>query len=100
VHAVEYGWLEAIRTVELYAYRFAAADFSPFGLYGHAFVCTHEVGPLGAAEPVGDLLDLYDAAGIQLRVLPNLWTFWDTVTASSLGFGGIRLRNARPRSEG
>jgi hypothetical protein len=100
VHAVEYGWLEAIRTVELYAYRFAAADFSPFGLYGDAFVCTREVRPLGPAEPVGDLLNLYDTAGIQLRVLPNLWTFWDAVTASSLGFGGIRLRNARPRSEG
>ncbi len=31
VHAVEYSWLEALRTVELYAYRFAAADFRPFG---------------------------------------------------------------------
>jgi hypothetical protein len=98
VHAVEYGWLEAIRTVELYAYRFDAADFHPFGLYAHAFVCEHEVRPLGQAEPVGDLLELHEAADIQLRVLPNLWTFWDAVTAGSLGFSGIRLRNAKPRS--
>ena len=99
VHAVEYGWLEAIRTAELYAYRFAAEDFRPFGLYTHAHVCEHEVRPLGPAEPVGDLLELHEAAGIQLRVLPNLWTFWDAVTASSLGFSGIRLRNARPRPD-
>ncbi|HTJ69568.1 MAG TPA: hypothetical protein VL551_18670 [Actinospica sp.] len=98
VHAVEYGWLEALRTVSLYAYRFAAADFRPFGRHASAHVCEHEVRPLGPAEPVGDLLELYEAAGIQLRVLPNLWTFWDAVTASSLGFSGIRLRNARPRS--
>ena len=98
VHAVEYGWLEAIRTVQLYAYRFDAADFRPFGLYTSAWVCEHEVRPLGPAEPVGDLLELHEAAGIQLRVLPNLWTFWDAVTASTLGFSGIRLRNARSRS--
>jgi len=98
VHAIEYGWLEAMRTVELYAYRFAAADFRPFGLYAHAVVCEHEVRPLGPAEPVGDLLTLHEEAGIQLRVLPNLWTFWDAVTASSLGFSGIRLRHAQPRT--
>jgi hypothetical protein len=98
VHAVEYCWLEAIRTVELYAYRFDAADFHSLGLDAHALVCEHEVRPLGPAEPVGDLLELHEDAGIQLRVLPELWTFWGAVTASSLGFSGIRLRNARPRS--
>jgi hypothetical protein len=46
---------------------------------------------------VGDLLRLHEQAGIQLRVLPNLWPFWDAVVASTLGFSGIRLRNARPR---
>jgi len=45
----------------------------------------------------GDLLSLHEEAGIQLRVLPNLWDFWDAVIVSSLGFSGIRLRNARPR---
>ena len=48
-------------------------------------------------EPVGDLLALHEQAGIQLRVLPSLWGFWDAVSASSLGFSGIRLRNATPR---
>ena len=99
VHAIEYGWLEAMRTVRLYAYRFAAEDFRPFGdaHQPHAHVSERPVRPLGPPEPVGDLLALHAQAGIQLRVLPNLWPFWDAVIASTLGFSGIRLGNATPR---
>ena len=102
VHAVEYGRLETIRTVELYAYRFDAADFHPFGDPDepHAYVSELTVEPLGPAEPVGDLLALHEKADIQLRVLPNLWGFWDAVAAGSLGFSGIRMRNALPRPAG
>jgi hypothetical protein len=53
------------------------------------------VHPLGPPEPVGGLFELHEEAGIELRVLPELWTFWAAVTASTLGFSGIRLRNAR-----
>jgi hypothetical protein len=60
-------------------------------------VATEPLSPLGPPEPVGDLLALHDEAGIELRVLPNLWAFWEAVVASTLGFSGIRLRNARPR---
>ncbi|HEX3814065.1 MAG TPA: hypothetical protein VHX59_14610 [Mycobacteriales bacterium] len=99
VHAVEYGWLEAMRTVELYAYRLPAGPFRPFGEHEtHAQVATEMVRPLGPPERVGDIFALHDEAGIQLRVLHSLWTFWDAVIASSLSFSGIRLRNARPRN--
>ena len=97
VHAVEHGWLEAMRTVELYAYRLPAADFEPFGDY--CLVSTNTVRPLGPAERVGDLFALHAEAGIQLRVLPNLWPFWDRVIASTVGFSGIRLGNACPRGQ-
>lgn len=102
VHAIEYGWLEEMRRVKLFAYRFAATDFRPFGDPDepHAYVSEHPVRPLGPAEPVGDLPALHEAAGIQLRVLPDLWTFWDAVVAGTLGFSGIRLRNAAPRPPG
>ncbi|GIF77702.1 DUF6886 family protein [Asanoa siamensis] len=93
VHAVEYGALEAMRTVELYGYRLPAA---PFRSIGHALVATEPVEPLGPAERVGDLFALHEAAGIQLRVLPDLWPFWDEVVGSTLGYSGIRLRYARP----
>lgn len=96
VHAVEYRWLDALRTAKLFAYRLPSTSFRPFG--EHACVATEPVVPLGPAEPVGDLLRLHEEAGIQLRVLPNLWPFWDAVTASTAGFSGIRLRNARPRA--
>lgn len=98
VHAIEYRWLEALRTVRLYAYRLPAGPFSPIGdPVPNAHVATVPVLPLGPPEPVGDLLRLHAEAGIQLRVLGNLWAFWDAVTASTLGWSGIRLRNAQPR---
>ena len=92
VHAIEYGWLEALRTVRLYAYRLPADRFHAIGV--HARVCAEPVEPLGPPEPVGDLLRCHAEAGIQLRLLPNLWPFWAEVRATSLGWSGIRMRNA------
>ncbi len=98
VHVIEYGWLPALQTVRLYAYRFDATPFRPFGApQPHAMVASTVVTPLGAAEPVGDLLARHEAAGIQLRLVPNLWPVMDEIAASTLQFSGIRLRNARPR---
>ena len=100
VHAIEFGWLEALRTARLFAYRLPSEPFVPLGEpHPHAFVATEPVKPLGPPEPVGDLPLLHETAGIQLRVLPNLWPFWDEVVNSSLAFSGIRLRNARPRPD-
>ena len=97
VHAVEYAWLDRIRTVELFAYRLPADTFTPIGEpEPHAHVSTSAVRPLGPPERVGDLLALHEADRIQLRVLPRLDEFWAAVVASSLGFSGIRLRNTRP----
>jgi hypothetical protein len=98
VHAVEYRWLDAIRTVRLYAYRLPGDRFRPIGEpVPNAMVASDPVEPLGPPDRVGNLLELHEQAGIQLRVLPNLWPFWDAVIASTLGFSGIRLRNALPR---
>jgi hypothetical protein len=93
VHAVEYGWLDAMRSVKLYAYRLPADLFT---VNDAAVVATTEVRPLGPPERVRDLFELHDEAGIQLRVLSRLHGFWDEVIASTLEWSGIRLRNARP----
>ncbi|MFG1792559.1 DUF6886 family protein [Nocardia sp. NPDC049149] len=99
VHAIEFRWLAALQTVDLYAYRLPAAPFRPFDApVSHAMVATVPVEPLGPAQPVGDLLGLHERAGIQLRILPNLMDFWDAVRSSSLGWSGIRMRGAQPRS--
>ena len=98
LQAVEYRWLEAMRTVRLFAYRLPAARFRPIeAAVPYAVVATEPVEPLGPPERVGNLFDLHEQAGIQLRVLPNLWPFWDAVIESTLGFSGIRLKNAMPR---
>jgi hypothetical protein len=98
VHAVEYAWLERMRTVRLYAYRLPAAAFRPIGeLRAYAMVAECPVTPLGPPDRVGDLFALHAAAGIQLRVLPDLWGFADAAASSTLEFSGIRLRNASPR---
>jgi hypothetical protein len=97
LHAVEYRWLEPMRTVRLYAYRLPADAFRAMGTHGHARVAAEPVTPLGPPEPLGDLFALHESAGIQLRVLPNLWPLWDAIIASTLGFSGIRLRNAIQR---
>ena len=98
VHVVEYGWLERMRTAELFAYRLPATSFRPFGEpTPHAHVSTEVVVPLGPAEAVGDLFRLHEEAEIELRVVANLWVFVDAASVSSLGFSGIRLANARPR---
>ncbi|MGW3960430.1 DUF6886 family protein [Amycolatopsis sp. NPDC005003] len=97
VHAIEYEWLPAMQSARLYAYRFAAASFRVFGEHASAMVSTEPVLPLAPPEPVGDLLALHASAGIELRLLPNLWAFVDAVVDSSIGFSGIRLGNAAPR---
>jgi hypothetical protein len=98
VHTVEFGWLDAIIRCELFVYRLPADRFVPVeGDAPHAVVSVEQVRPAGPPEPVGDLLALHQAAGIELRVLDNLWPWWDRVISTSVGFSGIRLANARPR---
>lgn len=96
MHAIEYGWLQRFLSVRLYYYRLPAGAFRPFE--DHAMVAAEPVDPLGPAEPAGDLLALHAAAGIELRLLPNLWPLVDAVQVSSLRFSGIRLRNATDRA--
>jgi hypothetical protein len=54
------------------------------------------VEPLELVE-LGDLLSRHVEAGIELRIMENLWPLWDRVVASTVGFSGMRLRNARAR---
>jgi hypothetical protein len=97
VHMVEYAWLQRIQTAQVFAYRFDAAEFKPFGSAAdpHAFVARHPVCPLGPAELIGDLLALHEAAQIEVRLTHSLWPWWEAVITTSVGFSGIRLRNAR-----
>jgi hypothetical protein len=83
--------------VRLYAYAFDAADFQPYAddPTSHAHVARTTVRPLGPPAEVGDLVAAHDCAGIELRLVSSLWPWWDAVIASTVGFSGIRLRNAQ-----
>jgi hypothetical protein len=94
VHAVEEAWLAAVRATTLYAYRFAAADFEPFGDRPHAHVATHPVVPLGPPVEVGDLVGLHADHDIELRILPALEEHVAAVREAGLEFSAIRMGNA------
>jgi hypothetical protein len=90
VHAIESAWLERLRMARVVAYRLPEETFEPWDRF---FVSRETVQPLELVE-LGDLLARHADARIELRVVPTLLPLWDRVTASTLDFSGIRLRNA------
>lgn len=91
VHAIEWEWLEPMRTTTLYVYELPAETFTEVG-GGATSPVTVE--PL-SVEPVGDLLQRHADAGIELRIVPDVWAFHLAVVDSTLEFSGVRLRNAK-----
>jgi hypothetical protein len=94
IHVIETGWLARMQACRLYAYRLPTGTFRP-----------HEVGgywvseePVQAIERVivDDLLGRHARAGIELRVTPFIWPFWNRVANSTVEFSGSRLGNAAP----
>jgi hypothetical protein len=98
VHVIESGWLDRVRACQLFAYRLPAGAFSPHDEVGGYWVAEQ---PVEAVErlTVDDLLARHAAAGIELRITPSVWPFWERVTASTVEFSGCRLRNATDHPE-
>jgi hypothetical protein len=97
VHAIESGWLGALRDARVFAYRLPSATFERYGRAAGYFVSREPVEPVEVVE-LDDLITRHAEAGIELRIVPELWPLWERVIASTLEFSGIRLRNlARKR---
>ena len=90
VHVIEPEWLDRMRTAVLHVYRLPEATFEPEDRY---WISQAAVEPLGRSE-LSDLIGLHAAAEIELRIAPKLLELWERVTAATLDFSGIRLRNA------
>jgi hypothetical protein len=96
VHAVEGTWLQRIRAARVVAYRLPEETFTRHPDVGGYWLSREPVVPLELVE-LDDLLSLHADAGIELRIVENLWPLWDRVNAATVEFSGIRLRNALPR---
>ena len=91
VHVVEPEWLERMRTQRVVAYRMPEETFVEND--DRFWISADPVEPLELVE-LGDLVERHEAAGIELGTEDDLLALWDEVVASSLGYSGIRLRNA------
>jgi hypothetical protein len=97
VHAVEWAWLGRLRDTVLYRYVFDQGPFRCQDACAGYHVAERVVRPL-RVEPVGDLLAAHADAGIELRLVADLWPLADAVCGSGLEFSLIRMHNAAPRS--
>lgn len=96
VHAAEAGWLERIRATELYRYDLPATDFRPWPDATGQWVAHEPVVPRRCV-PVGDLLARHADAGVELRLVPDLWPLHDLAARGPWDFSIVRMRNAQPR---
>ena len=94
VIAVESGWLDRIRSAQLFRYALPEDGFERHDATAGHWVSRTAVAPL-SVEPVGDLLAALVDAGVELRITPTLTGLWSRVIASTLEFSGTRLRNAQ-----
>lgn len=90
VHVVEPEWLNALRTIRVYAYRLPNATFERWDRF---WISREPVEPLELVE-LGDLVRRHEDADIALETNDDLLALWERVVASTLDFSGIRLRNA------
>lgn len=92
VHVVEPEAIDWMRSARVIAYRMPEQTFAEDD--DRFWISAEPAEPLERVE-LGDLVERHKAAAIELRTEPDLLGLWDEVAASSLGYSGIRLRNAR-----
>jgi hypothetical protein len=96
VIAVESAWLDRLRSCRLYCYHLPAETFECLDECAGYFVSRRPVVPTHV-QVVDDLLAALLGRGVELRIVPNLWSLRDAVVSSTLLYSMIRMRNASPR---
>ena len=70
------------------------ATFRPWAAAHGQWVSTVTVEPL-EVRPAGDLLVRHVVAGVELRLVADLWPMRDVVVDSGLPFSTVRMHHAR-----
>lgn len=96
VVAVEAAWFARMQSCRLFCYHLPAESFTSFDETAGYFVSRISVTPV-SVECVSDPVSAILTRGVELRILPSLWSLRDAVVASTLEFSVIRWRNASPR---
>lgn len=92
IACVEWRWLDAIRSAELFRYELPSDTFHPVEDDHWMCVSAEGVTPT-SVDSCGDLLAAHSRLGVELRFMDSLWPLagvWSTTLHAS----GIRLRNA------
>jgi hypothetical protein len=96
VVTVESRWLARLRSCRLFCYHLRQETFACLDECAGYYVSRVAVEPAQVEtfdDPMVELL----RRGVELRLMPELWTLSDAVAASSLRFSIIRMRNALRR---
>lgn len=81
----------------VYLYLMPPAMFAVHDERAGYYVSRESVTPLARVE-IDGVIRMHANAGVELRVMNELWPLWDRVISLTLEFSGIRLRNARART--
>ena len=96
VVAIEAAWLQRLQSCRLFCYHLPADDFRTYDETAGYLVCRIAVKP-SSVECIDDAVAAILQRGVELRILPSLWSLRDAVVESTLEFSIIRWRNASPR---
>ncbi len=96
VVAIESAWLERVEQCRLFIYDMPADTFECIDAGAGYFISRRPVVP-DSCEMITNPIAHLVRRGVELRLMPSLWSLHDAVAASSLHFSMIRMRNAAPR---
>jgi hypothetical protein len=96
VVAIEAAWFPRLQSCRLFCYHLPGDAFRSYDETAGYFVSRTAVKPL-SVECIDDAVAAILRRGVELRIVPNLWSLRDAVVESTLAFSIIRWRNALPR---
>jgi hypothetical protein len=95
-YLVPRNWFERVRSCRLFCYHLPGDAFTSRDESAGYFVSQTAVKP-AHVECIDDAVAAILRRGVELRILPSLWSLRDAVVGSTLEFSIIRWRNAVPR---